>query len=586
MRINEGEKVMEEEKQEEIKEEVKEKKKKKKVKIKTIILIPIIIVLLVIVGIGSFFGYKYYEKDTVRKIKKAYHEKVLTTKDAKLYDKKNKIIGTISKNYSLELEKVKKFTIKNKRLRIKDSDYYISFKDIKENKNKEEEKVEENYYLPIEKGISINKEVNLYDGKKKIVTLKKLDDVNVVKMDDKNYYVYFLNKTLSLKKDKAIKEHEIVVDYAVPKAEHVSVIYYDKINNDCGGDDTCLIPASVKAHLKRLKKEGYYFITKEDYINYLKGYIYLKDKAVFIAVGAENDNTKAINDELKANISKVEEKDGIKLTVTNKTSSPKDEKDKVNCYQAKKYIIIDKYVTMASGADTPDNGRENSTNQSVPVLNYHFFYDETIPGERQACNESICLEKKKLESHLKWLKDNGYKTLTIEEFADWYDGIIEIPDKSVLLTIDDGAHGTGKHNGHVLIPLLEQYEEHATLFLIAGWWDINNYKSDYLDIQSHSFNLHYEASCPDGRGLVACSDYATVKKDLQQSLDVIKDNTSFCFPFYSYDNESIQAIKELGFRVSFVGGSVNARRSNNRYLIPRYPIMEDITLNEFINMVR
>ena len=43
----------------------------------------------------------------------------------------------------------------------------------------------------------MNKEVNLYDGKKKIVTLKKLDDVNVVKMDDKNYYVYFLNKKLN-----------------------------------------------------------------------------------------------------------------------------------------------------------------------------------------------------------------------------------------------------------------------------------------------------------------------------------------------------------------------------------------------------
>ena len=240
---------------------------------------------------------------------------------------------------------------------------------------------------------------------------------------------------------------------------------------------------------------------------------------------------------------------------------------------------------MASGTDTPDNGRENSTNQSVPVLNYHFFYDETIPGESDACHESICLEKKKLESHLKWLKENDYKTLTIEEFADWMDGIIEIPDKSVLLTIDDGAHGTGKHNGNVLIPLLEQYQEYATLFLIAGWWDIENYRSPYLDIQSHSFNLHYEATCPDGRGKVACSDYETVKQDLQQSLDVIKDNTSFCFPFYSYDNESLQAIKELGFRISFVGGSVNAKKSNNHYLIPRYPIMDDISLNEFISIV-
>ena len=572
-----------EEKQEEEKEEVKKKKKKVKMK-KKIIIIPIVLVLLIVLGVGSYFGYKYYEKDTVRKIKKAYHEKVLTKNNAKLYNKNNKVIGTISKNYSLELESIKKISLKNKRLKIKDSNYYISFKDIKENKSKEKVS-EDSYYLPLEKALKSNSEVKLYDNKKVLVTLKSLDDVNIVKMDKDNYYVNFLGKTLSIKKNKSLKEIDVKITYAYPKAEYVSTIYYDKIKNDCGGDSTCLSPRSVKAHIKRLQKEGYYFITKEDFISYLNGYTNLKEKAVFLSTNTPNELVTEINESMKVNISQVEEKDGIKLTVTNKKSTPQDDKNSVNCYQAKSYTIIDKYVDMAKGLDTPDNGKETSNNQSVPILNYHFFYDETIPGERQACNESICLEKKKLESHLKWLKDNGYKTLTIEEFADWMDGIIEIPDKSVLLTIDDGAHGTGKHNGNVLIPLLEQYQEHATLFLIAGWWDINNYRSDYLDIQSHSFNLHYEASCPDGRGMVACSDYATVKKDLQQSLDVIKDNTSFCFPFYSYDNESLQAIKELGFRDAFVGGSVNARRSNNHYLIPRYPIMEDITLNEFISIV-
>ena len=54
----------------------------------------------------------------------------------------------------------------------------------------------------------------------------------------------------------------------------------------------------------------------------------------------------------------------------------------------------------------------------------------------------------------------------MREYVDWIYGRIELPKKSVLLTIDDGAMGTGKHNGNKLNPLLEKYQINATLFLI------------------------------------------------------------------------------------------------------------------------
>ncbi len=560
----------------------------KKIRVKKkILLIPIIIIIVVAVGIGGYYLNKTYTKNTVKKIKNVFSPNVVTIKDARLYDKNKKVVGTIVKDYKLELEDIRGITIKDTHLRIKGTSYYIHYKDIKKDEEKEKDKeVVESYYVPMDKTIKTSKPVALYEQDKVVINLNKgIKDVEIEKIDDNYYYILFLNRTLQVKKSKDIKE----IDKDIAKQQHraikIPVIYYDKIQNDCGGDDTCLLSISVKNHINKLKNEGYYFITKDDFVNYIKGYINVKDKAIFLATGNVNDEVNKINEELKVNIGKVEEKDGIKLVVTNKAATNKDPKDKVNCYQAKRYTIIDKYSEMAQGKDIVDNGRENSTNQGIAVINYHFFYDETIPGESQACNESICLEKKKLEEHFKWLNDNGYKTLTIKEYADWMDGIIEIPDKSVLLTIDDGAHGTGKHNGNVLIPALEKYKIHATLFLITGWWDLSNYQSPYLDVQSHTNNLHYEDQCADGRGKVACSDYATVKKDLQDSINVLKDTTSFCFPFYSYDSESLRAVQELGFRDAFIGGSVKSRRSNNHLLIPRYPIMSDVTLNDFIYMV-
>ena len=565
------------------KKKKREKKTKKKIKMKKkVILIPMILLVIGVLGVGGYYGYDYFQKDTVKSIKRVYSEKVITKKNTKLYDKNKKEVGTIQKGFELSLEEVKNITMKNRYLKIKDSTYYIYYKDIKKNKTKEKEQ-EASIYLSLEKSIETKKEVILYDGKAEAITLKNgLKDILVEKMDKENYYVSLFNKTLKIKKSKDIKETEVAIDYVVKKADHVSTIYYDKIKNDCGGDSTCLIPASVKAHLKSLTDKEYYFITKEDYISYLNGYVNLKEKAVFIATGEETEEVKKLNEEIKANISKIEEKDGIKLTVTNKTSTPQDNKEAVNCYQAKNYTIIDNYLRMANGEEVPDNGKETSNNQGIAVMNYHFFFDSS---KGEDCNQTICLEAYKLREHLQWLKDNGYKTLTIHEFADWMDGIIEIPDKSVLLTIDDGWMGTGIDNGNILIPLLEEYQLHATLFLITGWWDINNYQSPYLDVQSHSYDLHVEAQCADGRGTLVCSDYNTVKDNLQKSLDVLRDNTSFCFPFYSYDRESLQAISDLGFRVAFVGGSTKARRSNNHHLIPRYPVLSDITLNDFIYCV-
>ncbi len=219
----------------------------------------------------------------------------------------------------------------------------------------------------------------------------------------------------------------------------------------------------------------------------------------------------------------------------------------------------------------------------IAVLNYHFFYDKRT----ESCDESICLDIKNFEKQLKYLKDNDYKTLTMEEFRAWMYGEIELPKKSVLITVDDGAMGTGRHNGNKLIPLLEKYEMHATLFLITAWWDKENYVSPYLDIESHSNNLHVDGVCnnKDRGAKLLCSDKEKIKKDLTKSIKKLGNNTAFCFPYYLYDDKSIEVLKELDFKLAFIGGNKKASRQNNEYLIPRYIIYSDTSLNSFIDMI-
>ena len=216
----------------------------------------------------------------------------------------------------------------------------------------------------------------------------------------------------------------------------------------------------------------------------------------------------------------------------------------------------------------------------IPVLNYHFFYE----NKKEGCNEDLCIRMDRFRQQLDYLKSNGYKTLTMQEFVDWMYGKIEVPKKSVLITIDDGAHGTSKINGNHLIPTLEKYKMHATLFLITGWWDIKNYQSSYLDVESHTNNLHLEDNCGH-RSKVNCVSYNDLLADLKKSLKVVKSNLSFCFPFYDYTENSIKAVKEAGFKVAFIGGNRKATRNDDKYKIPRYPIHDSTTMAQFKAMI-
>ena len=221
---------------------------------------------------------------------------------------------------------------------------------------------------------------------------------------------------------------------------------------------------------------------------------------------------------------------------------------------------------------------------SIAVLNYHFFYD----GKTEACNESICLDISNFRKQLDYLRDNGYKTLTMKEFNDWMDKKITLPKKSVLLTIDDGAMGTSFINGNKLIPILEEYKMHATLFLITAWWDVNNYKSEYLEVYSHGNNLHDSYYCNNNgcgyKGLKLSKE--ELVKDLNKSVNELGTNLAFCYPFYQKNNTMVEALKETGFKIAFVGGNRKAKQSDYKYAVPRYVIYKGTSLNGFINMIK
>ena len=551
------------------------KKVKKKLSKKKIIIFVLLLILIVI--LISFLTYKYFEKEKIKSIKKAYNKYILIDHKSNLYDKNKNIVGKVY-NMEYELESVKKFTLKNEYFKVKNTNYYVNYLDVKKIKNIKKDTINNNYVV-FDKNVNTKKKINLYKENKKVLTLNNGINMPVYYMDDNYYYIKYLGKILGLKKDKLNLVDNHNSDTKI--SEHISVLLFDKIEEKSDNYNT-IKKDTFKEIINKLKENGYYTIDNDTYELFLKGYINLKEKAILIMTNNKTEQIESLANELGIIINSP--KENTKLNLVNKTTNKDTKLDSVNAYNIKSYSTIDNILKMAGGEDVVEKEPVISIAKKikgVPVLNYHFFYDPTI-GE--SCNEGICLTTQKFEEELKYIKDNGYKALTMDEFVKWIYGEIEVPEKSVLITIDDGAMGTGKHNGNKLIPLLEKYQLHATLFLITGWWNINNYLgSDYLEVQSHTYDMHNYGTCKKGQ--LVCANYDEVKADLQKSIDIIGNKKSFCYPFYSYDDEAINAIRDLGFKVAFAGGNRDATRSSNKYIVPRYPIHSDITMERFKNIL-
>lgn len=218
--------------------------------------------------------------------------------------------------------------------------------------------------------------------------------------------------------------------------------------------------------------------------------------------------------------------------------------------------------------------------KSMTVLNYHFFYEE---GDDR-CNEIICIKRSEFDKQIEYLANNDYYTVTMNEFYKFITGKIRLPEKSLLITVDDGALGTDT----ILPEIMEKYNKRATLFLITSFFDRNKFNSPYVEVQSHGDNLHNQGVCSGGQGGgIKCLPKETIQADLKKSKDIIGgDVIAFAYPFYEYNNYAIENLKEAGFKLAFIGKNKSAVVGTNPYLIPRYSIVNTTTMNDFIRKIK
>ncbi len=121
--------------------------------------------------------------------------------------------------------------------------------------------------------------------------------------------------------------------------------------------------------------------------------------------------------------------------------------------------------------------------QTVPILCYHRFGGAA--GKMSVSTENFAAQ-------LDWLARNDYRVIRLSQLTGFLQGREALPQRSVVITIDDGYESTYRH----ALPALRKHNFPATLFVYTdfvgagdavSWTQMQELaKSGLIDIQPHS----------------------------------------------------------------------------------------------------
>ena len=248
-----------------------------------------------------------------------------------------------------------------------------------------------------------------------------------------------------------------------------------------------------------------------------------------------------------------------------------------------KYSIEDNIKTrrvIVKEAELLLNGKKSDN--SLAVLMYHYFYDESA-GEK--AKNSNWMSISKFEEQLKYLKENDYYYPTWQEVADFADGKIDLPENSIVITMDDGH----KSVFNLAIPMLDKYGIPATAFVITSKFDTNNlekYKDSTIDFESHTNNMHRGGGTIGHGGIFPTLSLEEGISDLKTSIDKLGGNSgALAYPYGDCTERTKEAAEQAGFNVAFTTVNKKVKPGMNKFELPRVRMYSEITLNGFKNSI-
>lgn len=232
-------------------------------------------------------------------------------------------------------------------------------------------------------------------------------------------------------------------------------------------------------------------------------------------------------------------------------------------------------------------------NHGIIILTYHKIVKDDVKEEYFQNNNWVD-RVSSFEKQMKFLYDNNYRTISMDEYYAWKKQNKHLPLKTVLITFDDGDLGFY----YDVLPILKKYNFKATVFLIGeqvpnispayipsqkqylGKDIISKIEKEYSNVsfESHSYGLHNNE---DRIAYIHLFSEDQLDEDFKNMNEVHKSHF-FCYPYGDYDKKIDKYLEKYDYKLAFIlDKSKVSKRSDKDYEIPRVTIDSNCSFINF-----
>lgn len=214
---------------------------------------------------------------------------------------------------------------------------------------------------------------------------------------------------------------------------------------------------------------------------------------------------------------------------------------------------------------------------SIPVLCYHVV--STNPSGRYQ------LSVTKFKEQMAYLANNGFTTLSVDEYYSIMTLQTTAPAKPILLTFDDSTADFVTN----VVPVLKQYGLEATQFAVSGWVNNPGYLTSAqlqtLDAEGYDIQNHTQTHAD-----LSTLTYAAAYTEVSSADSFITTATGkkpefLAYPYGRTDATAQQALRDVGVKMAFTVSGGKTTPADNFLALNRNMIVSSETLSSFIKKV-